>query len=505
MQFNDEVFSSIEQFLRMGERGNARTQLDQILNSKVKISRNKLVKFCELLRRAGKSDESIKYLHKYVRRKSKNFKKPTVQEIEEYAGALINLKLLEEAQGLLKEAVPFRSPKTFFFLGLAAVNEWNYEAGEKYFEEFLSFQSNSQYDYYIGIVNLVACQIFLVDSIHGKIEKILDKIEVYLKETKELNFKILHANLLELKTQLIVRVSNTKLPKNILLAAREIINDSKSKENLFIEKWNLLSIKPHSTDYKKKELDLWIKKILELRNKANEIGHIETVRDIDFYLGNYDENVLERVYFGTPYETFRNRIIKEYPNFTIQDSFWHEIGSGMKVKEFDYLQYKELTKSSKILKTLQALTSDFYRLQNKYSLFGLIFPGEFFNSEVSFNKVYVTITRTRNWLKRKHIPLQILEKNGEYYLEGQIHIKLYLQDLLKDQEELIEPRLYAELDQLRKKFNHSQFSIRDASETLKHENLRKTQRLLKKAFENKLIARELHSKNTTYSLLPKRE
>lgn len=499
IEFNENLLDEIEQHLRLGERVLAREKLDQILNSHVKLSRISLVVMAELLRRAGYPHKSVKLLFRFVRGKGRNFKQASTQEKEEYAAALVALKATEEAFILLSELKKENSPKTHLFLGMAHINRWDYESAVVELRKFQEFRYISSYDRYIGTVNLMAALVATAGTDTKEINAIEAEIDFHLEATKELGFKILHANLLEIKSQLIVKSIQTKTSKALLKRASAIIDDPNSKDNLFVRKWEIIARKPDATD-DASVITKWKKEMGEVRQKAKAINHIETIRDIDFHLGEFNPPLVQRVFFGTPYSSFREKIIEVY-NPKLRSEYWLHIDSNSEAKktEFDYLQYKDLKIGSIVLKVLKAMTFDFYKRQNKYTLFELVFPNDYLDPSSSFNKIHQALSRTREWLKTHKIPLEIHEESEEYFLVGHASIKIYLNDRVNWSAVSKDEGLYYELELLKKHLKAESFSINEAMLILGHSNLRKTQRLLKKAIEEGEVSKSDKGKNTRYS------
>lgn len=498
IEFYENMLQEIEQHLRLGERILAREKLDQILNSHVKLSRISLVVMAELLRRSGYPHKSVKLLFRFVRGKGRNFKQASTQEKEEYAAALVALKATEEAFILLSKLKKENSPKTYLFLGMAYINRWDYDSAVVELRKFQEFRYISNYDRYIGTVNLMAALVATAGTDTKESSAIEAEIDFHLEATKDLGFKILHANLLEIKSQLIVKSVQTKTSKTLLKKASAIINDPNSKDNLFVRKWDVIARRPDpSSDAS--VITKWKKEMGELRQKAKTINHIETIRDIDFHLGEFNSPLIQRVFFGTPYSSFREKIIEVY-NPKLRSEYWLHIDSNSEARkvEFDYLQYKDLKIGSVVLKVLKALTFDFYKRQNKYTLFELIFPNDYLDPSSSFNKIHQALSRTREWLKKHKVPLEIHEENEEYFFVGHVSIKIYLNDRVKEIKKVKDEGFFFELDMIKNKYENKIFHIQDAMILLGHSNLRKTQRLLKKALELEELHREGSGKKTVY-------
>ena len=488
----ETYLSQIESHLRLGERVLARQKIDQVIDTNVKVSRSLTPKWAELLRRSGRPELALKFLFKYVRRKGHSRKIATPLEQEEYAASLIALKATEEAIALLSTLTESNSSKTFLFLAMAHINRWDYVEAQRELEHFISLKNVTPYDRFIGITNLMASKVANVSTYSKALE---EEINHYLEEAQKQNFKVLYANLLEIKSQLIVKsVTSNIVSKTILNKAWSYINDPNAKENLFIKKWELLS--------RKNSGKKWRNEWQGLALMAKKMNHVETLRDCDFHLGEFDSEFAFKVFFGTPYESFRKKILDTY-DLEMPAAYWLDINpeSLNKKFEFDYLKYKDLKVGSVIFKVLQALSFDFYKKQNMYTLFEVIFPNDYFNPDSSVNKIHQAIKRARDWLKKKKIPLFITQENEEYFFTGDVEIKIYLKDRIRSVEKRREESLFHELDILKNYFKDEVFNLQEASKNLKHSNLRKTQRLIKRALEQNIIVRMNQGKNTTYQFI----
>jgi hypothetical protein len=95
--------------------------------------------------------------------------------------------------------------------------------------------------------------------------------------------------------------------------------------------------------------------------------------------------------------------------------------------------------------------------------------------------------------------MEIHEEDEEYFLVGNISIKIYLNDRVNWSAVSKDEGLYYELEMLKKNVKGEVFSINEAMLIVGHSNLRKTQRLLKKGIEQGELNKSGKGKNTKYS------
>jgi len=482
----------IDDHLRKGERQFAQEKLKILLPKIKKGTRKSYARFAELLRRSGLASKSLGLLFPYVRGQGRKKSSATLYEKEEYAAALIALKATNEGEDLLLSLTEEGSEKAYLFLGLSCMSKWDYAQALKYLDVFLTFKNTSSYDHFIGLTNQLACLVTLISNTETKKINLLEtKIEKAISFARKNHFDLLLSNLLEIQSQFFLKTSQVDDSKLSLEKASTLLKDNDSKENLFIEKWKLLSQMP---TIHQKSWSSWKEKILLLQKKALKLGHAETVRDIDFYLGFENENLLHKVYFGTPFEVFRERIKEKIgpPAF-----FLFNISKDPATFTFDYKKWS-LRAGSKTMNLLKGLCDDFYRPINRYGLFAFVYPGEFFNPETSFNKLNVALTRTRQWLQKNKIPLIIIEKSGIFYLEGSVEIKIYKDDREKQMQERKVDFLFESAKKLKIFFGLIRFKATQAHNVFNNDQLKTTQRLLKKLCEEKMLFKEGLGKNTFY-------
>ena len=153
--------------------------------------------------------------------------------------------------------------------------------------------------------------------------------------------------------------------------------------------------------------------------------HWETVRDCDYHRGIAlrDGGLLKHVYFGTPYERFRERIpLGMLDRGCSRDEYPWQLGSGSSSRVFDLAMGSEelgrhdMNSNPKLLTAFRALANDFYSPARIATLFSFLFPNEFFNPQSSPHRVHETLRRLRGWFKLNDVPLTVSHDAGQYRL-----------------------------------------------------------------------------------------
>ncbi|NJL24507.1 MAG: hypothetical protein HC902_04620 [Calothrix sp. SM1_5_4] len=111
---------------------------------------------------------------------------------------------------------------------------------------------------------------------------------------------------------------------------------------------------------------------------------------------------------------------------------------------------------------LTALTSDLYEPVNTGNLFGTLYPEEHFDVHSSPLRIRQVIHRTRSWLQRSHLPIQIEHHASGYRitLTGPVRIRLTRESALRKPDQLL-------WDTLEREFSGKSFSAKEAMTRLK--------------------------------------
>lgn len=448
--------------IREGRGGEASQRLKGIFLSRRDIPRAFLSVVANLCWRSGISEEGIRILYPIVRPEGKNVTNPTAEEISEYAACLIKIGVTEEGLLLLKSLDAEKTPSIYLYRAFGTVVRWDYKESIAMLEVYVKSEKISAYQRMVGKVNLAAAYVFEREDL---------KATVILRE-------LLHDSSIQKKILVLGRVLELSAENHIhhkrwdeaeeaLKKAEEILGGSRGIDLFLVRKCRALAHVWKANGDKKALVQL-----RNIRREALEIKHWETIRDCDRVEGTVakDSKLLQAVYFGTPFQSFRQNLVKECSwHFEVPNFFdWH-IGGGRKAEvTFDLLTARAVNgkKALKLGKQqhrlLVILSQDFYRPFSTATLFGKLYPDEYFNLVHSPVRVRQAVKRLREWFKESKIPLSVEEANGTYRLCGAqgVAIRIPLKQAKKlDKHEV-------RMQKLRAALSGKVFSINEASEVL---------------------------------------
>jgi hypothetical protein len=478
--------------IRIGQGQLARAELLTYLGQQA-VARQSCVAVASLCRRTGLADRSVKLLWPYVRPdgSSKNKykysykdkyeyedkdKSPSIMrrtpshlqlhttslEKAEYAAALVQIGAELEGLEILAQIDPVQVPRVYLYSALAHFSRWDYLKSVPLLEAYVAHPELSNYERRVGQVNLAAANVAL--------DVEYPSLDVLIKQTKDEGLMLLHANLLEIKSQFLLAHNRLKEARLCLEQAALFMEEMGQTDVLFIKKWTCVLRAKEIITYINRSMNTDINReiefdidtdidrdqmgcadlsdvqrfrlalgaartdLLRLRDVALSMGHSETVRDIDFHLiqifrdsdfGSQKVDANNRVchlYFGSPFESYRSRIESQlhYKSKTHYDWQLSEQSTFI----LDPLHAPDLKTGMLLQRLLFALCKDFYRSQRVVSIHAELFPGRHFNPLSSPAVVHQAIKRLRIWARKTRVPLEIYESGGAYRLGGNITIRL---------------------------------------------------------------------------------
>lgn len=462
--------ADIDKLIQAGQIEESKALLSAI-NSK-KVGREDLNYLANLLRRTGQADESLKILRPFVRPKSKTPQKATISEIFEYAISLISLGAINEGTKLLEPISEKEHPEKLLHLAFARIFLWDYSGAANLLENYTSLSKDNNYSLLVAKVNLLSCYVYLLE--YEKSEKLLNFL---LEKTHDIHHKRLKCSIYRFKTQLHLSKNEIDLAKEALEKSQTYTESKDSLDNLLYEKWTAIIQLQAFGPTQQAHANL-----LTVRAKAHTLQSIETIRDIDFYEALYfnDKEKLLFVYFGTPYESYRNKIIKSYKrlhktDFLIPPTYSRLINpekgnnknetkaaGSLKIHNGVNSFSKETLRSGQLIQSLLALlSSDFYKPVELYKIHNDLFANDYFNALSTVTKIRQLVHRLNSWFKESHIPLEVHSKKGFYNLAAlkpiEIHFSLEKAPDIKIEE------LFSKL---KNKISDKTFSSKEASKIL---------------------------------------
>lgn len=375
-----------------------------------------------LARRAYLPNLGIHILFSLVRPTGRMKREATIDEKVEYAACLFRLGACREAKAILQSLPTAHSADIVFFTAGAEVREWNYDRAIPLWREFLVHPKANSYSRLVGKLNLAICLVF--ERLYPEAKGYLAEV---LEESNSNEMLLLHANTLRQLGILELNRGNIAEAEDIFLQAKHLLRNSRGLDLYFCDKWIGISrfLKKPSNESAERDL-------LTLRKTGIEIAHWESVRDIDFRLAaeKNDKRLLEHLYFGTPFESFRRRLRRDgLINLLPPDYAWHLGGDGAPASSLDLFSDHENVSNGRktghlMYRLYRVLTSDFYRPFSGIELFERLFPDEKFSPRSSIVRVQQAVSRLRRILKAEKAPLLIKGKNTGFNLSASKPVKI---------------------------------------------------------------------------------
>jgi hypothetical protein len=226
-------------------------------------------------------------------------------------------------------------------------------------------------------------------------------------------------------------------------ARRDIVEASALSESidgmdlLLIEKWRAILELAHNKSVRSETIHLGASEardaLLKIQTKAKELREWETVRDCDFQLARYtqDFQLGRHLYFGTPYEAYRARLVKKLgvKSPDLDERFEWQIGSRGKEFLIDAVSGESSSRQTSLKpgqipqRLFALLVSDFYRPHRIATLHADLFPDRHYHPLHSPVVLRQAILRLRKWFSENKIPLQIEENQSTYRLKALRRLK----------------------------------------------------------------------------------
>ncbi|MCB0386846.1 MAG: hypothetical protein KDD43_15740, partial [Bdellovibrionales bacterium] len=185
-----------------------------------------------------------------------------------------------------------------------------------------------------------------------------------------------------------------------------------------------------------------------------------------------DDELLVRVYFGTPFASYRQYILERAKRkVTLPRHYDWQVGEGAlkRGRVFDLRAGEEISGSSRLRagflehRCLQVLASDIYRPVRLGALFGHLYPDDYFDANSSPTRIHQILRRLRRWLESEGWPIDIKGRGHAFSLSASAPVRLRL---------TLSENLYLpgsrerQLDHLVELFGKKAFSSSQAAEAL---------------------------------------
>ncbi len=451
----------IDGLIRSGRGELARSKLENL--TREKISRSFALSVASLARRAKLPELGVRILNAIVRPEKEVPSTATIGERAEYAVCLVKAGAIDEGMEILRRLDAQDYPQVSLFLGATLVAQWEYRTAISFFEKFIASPGVGAYQRLVGKTNLAAA--FVVEK---QFDQSLELLKTLRVETSMPDKKLLHGSVLQLSGQNALGMGDYKTAQKWLKMAAEVLSNTGDISELFVRKWMAILLA-----YKTKGKKEGLQAIAAVRKDAVRKQHWETIRDLDKFKAIFTRNelLIHHIYFGTPFESFRVKLLEAYGyKVSIPTDYLWKMGPLACSGPILNLLNGEVEKTPHALKVGQVvhrlvavLTSDFYRPFRMAALFSKLFPNEYFNPRSGPLRVHQTLKRLRKWFEKAKLPLRIEEQDGAYRISTQsaCGIRVSAEPILGVGAKM------ASLHLVKRSMSEADFSVQQVSELLK--------------------------------------
>lgn len=389
---------------RLSEAGN---QLRKIALNK--IPREEFARAAQLFRRVGAFDSALQLLMPIVRPNEKNVEPATPEEIVECAVCLQRVGAVDEACALLDSVPADQAPESLLYRTIFRFGEWDYRGGVHHLLRLINLSARDSYLNRLAQFHLASA--FVVEGKFQEAETLLSE----LREATSLKGEyLMFYNCLELSTQVAVLTKNFARAEECLKEAEVVLNGKKTVDGFWILKWRSIM-----NAYFKKDIAL----LEPARKEALVKRQWEVLRELDFASCKIqrDENILNKLYFGSSFPGYRRILAKEFGEPAAAHTYIQKDGRYVTSAANAISIFTEkgmpvgFNKSAYNL--LVMLLSDTYRGVRAGQLHSKLFGGEMFHPVTSTEQVQKLVAEARPVLEKLMPGVQIAHEDGSYKLD----------------------------------------------------------------------------------------
>ncbi len=463
-----------------------------------KIPREKILGMANIARRAGFHRMAFRLLNPIVRPKNKlSLSKATAEELVEYGIILFRLGVIEESRRVLLSSEVTTCPESKLYLAFNYFGEWDYAKSKDLLLNYSQNPTVAPYDKLIGLVNLGQAYVGLDEP-----DNAIEVIKNVIPEAKKGNYNLILGNALQTFAEALIDKKEFGEAKKLLKEIEVVIGSSHYRYNMYVQK--NLAVIDFYTKGNTKSLD-------EVRKTAQVKRLYELVRECDLIraVTSRDEALIAKVYFGSPYSAYRERLIRHWGGeLNFGESYnWALNASANRGPElvFDVRRgielesQKSIKKGTSIYRLLNVFAANMYKTFKMEALFSQLFPDEPLLLVTSGHRVYDTVNRARNWLEENKFNFYIDETHGEYSLKSDLR---YFLKIPKDSNLATDVR-GAHVDEMLRQIGHGFFTVSDVIRVLEV-SVATANRYLKEALQADLIERTGSGRATKYIVKQKK-
>ena len=348
---------------------------------------------CNLARRVGAYGFAFSFFKNYYfENESKGFEEDFLGE---YAALVSEVGASSVGTKLFNKITNPSLAKTYYLKGLYYMRSWQYKDAENQWDEFLKHEKQ---DYWIqiGQLNFAACLIHNKKFSHA--EDILKQLEQSKSQLSQMSLGILN----ELWGEYYFFNNDHSKALECFTKSKDVLNDSNSPTYFYAQKWvHIIELMNGNVD------SSW----QQFRQQSLEYGYWEIVRELDKYwaLKQKNENLIKRLYFGTPFNEYKENLIQFFnwqPPSEYNTAPEQEISFDRKSLTF-FSQDNEVSSTPLFQNLLYHLSLDLYRPTSSAYLFDCIYKDQYYSPEFANQRVYSLMTRFRKFCEENSINIDV--------------------------------------------------------------------------------------------------
>lgn len=449
----------------------------------------------EMARRLNLIELGLKIMNPLIHSDKELLQPAGAEEQITYSALLIRIGALKEALQRLQSVPVDENPRAYLFLAHVYAGQWQYSLAWPYLELYQEKAHLDEYQKTLNQLNMASCLVSL-----SKPDQAIEMLNQVVEVCQKNAWNLVWGNALEVMGQIYLAQYEFQKSREHLILSSQKLAQTGSRTEFFTRKWmainNLMEYgERHLTDIKL------------IQSEAVERKHWETLRECDLYKSIVfkDEELFLNVYFATPYESYRQRMLWLFPKKVNvpQEHKWKfypksktqvvvrvsagELENGESLWNFASLHHKLIC----------TLSRDLYAPCPVGALSSALYPGEYWDPYHSMNKTKVAITRFREWAREKDFPLVVKNHSRSFRLEASSGVELILNQEVAHENQWMKGREYQSWQKLKKKWPQHSFTAREASSHLSLSK-RSVNLLFKKGLEQGLLESTGNGKFVTY-------
>jgi len=406
-----------------------------------------------LLRRIGDYSLALKVIYPKIYNVDNQFQEnssPT--DVADYSLLLLRIGANNEALLKLMQLDPNKALQRNIYIAYCYFSVRNYEAALPYLLEYIELSGLSEYNRIIGRVNLLSA---LVET--NRIQEAIDLSGELIAELNENVHRRLLANCYELRGQALKLNDDFDQAKDSLLESLRLLKqDSERYQYTALLNLSHLQAKKEGSE----------KPLLEFIDKAKKSKKFELLRQADYFRLEFinDQDLFCRLYYGTPYNAFKHKLLKAYPQYKSsleKQWFFGKDGVLVNVKEGKFNSKQVLKVGSVCHQTFQALFYDLYRPRPLSVIHELISDGDPFIPVHTPNRIKQIVYRLNKELASEGVKIQVKIKKNYLIWESEEKLRFVFEEGM---EILNINRSYLKL--LKNQFGSEPFTRKEAQDTL---------------------------------------